>query len=358
MNLDLIKRYQDRRAELLPKLQAFERGDQPFLVVQATQLDVYTNCRTVADIYDSNVRFFERQLSVKSDWLPYLEPWMGTGIYASAFGCKYHWREGDSPAVHYKYHSLSEIADIPEPRIEDSEEMMQVLDTIRHFREQTSDQIPIALTDTQSANDTATLVIDAAELLTGCYSNPDLVHKFTGAINRLIIEFSRRQIEAIGSAPVSRPGHIMVSDESWSGISISDDNLSVVSPEIGREFCLKYDQELADAFGGLAIHSCGRWQHLMPDAAAIRGLVQIDCAVHKDSDPNPNDPEAVRDAFAGTGVAVKVRGPFTQEPWYDVLPRLAANGVRLVVQIANDPDLDKSAANYDEIHRLLEKLYS
>ena len=358
MLISTIDRFEEMQARLQPRLDAFAAGDQPYLVVQSVPLDVYTSCNTIEDIYTANVRFFERQLSVKSDWLPYLEPWMGTGIFANAFGCEYLWRDGDAPAVHYRYHSLEEVADLTAPTPDDSEVMPRVLEAIALFRERTSDRVPIALTDTQSANDTATLVLDATELIAGCYSDPEVAHRLLGQVNDLIIEFSRRQIEAIGSAPVARPGHIMVSSPDWRGISISDDNLAFMSVEIGREFCLRYDQQLADEFGGLAIHSCGRWQHLMPDVAAMRNIVQVDCAIHIDADPNPNDPEAVRDAFAGSGIAVKVRGPNDFEPWREILPRLVKRGLRLIVQLDYVPDEAESARNYGETCRILDGLYA
>ncbi len=357
MDRRTIDLYYEKREQLLPRLEAFASGRQPYLIVQSVPLDVYHNCNSVEAVWESNLSFFKRQLSVKSDWLPYLEPWVGTGVYANAFGCEYVWRENDAPAVHYRYHSLSDVVDIDPPRIEDSPVMMRVLEIIRYFRERTGDRIPIALTDTQSANDTATLILDAVELLTGCYSDPDVVRRFLSRINDLVIDFSRRQIEEIGEAPVARPGHIMVSDPTWAGMAVSDDNLAVVSPEIGREFCLKYDRKLADAMGGLAIHSCGRWQHLMPDVAAMPGIVGIDCAIHTDSDPNPNDPEAVRDAFGGSGIAVKVRGPKTLDPWMELLPRLAQDGLRLIVQLEYFPDQTESTRNYDAVDRVLMRLY-
>ncbi len=349
--------YLEYQARLLPRLAAFASGEQPYLVVQVAPSGLWANCNSVESVVEENFACLERQLQLGSDWLPYLEPWMGTGVYANAFGCEYVWRDGESPAVHYRYHSLEEIAETPEPDIAISPVMASVLEIIARFRELTDDQVPIGLTDTQSANDTATLILDAAELMAGCYVEPEAVHRFLSRINALIAEFSRQQIEAIGTAPVARPGHIAVSDSSWQGIAISDDNLAVVSEPIGREFCLKYDRELADAFGGLAIHSCGRWQHLMPYMAQMRNIVQVDCPIHLDADPTPNDPEAVRDAFAGSGIPVKVRGPIDVQSWLDILPRIARSDLRLIVQVDPAADLEQAKRDYKTIDRALGELY-
>lgn len=355
---ELADRYDARKAELQPRLAAFAAGRQPFLIVQSAPLDVYGRCNQIEDVVAENLRFFERQLSLKSDWLPYLEPWMGTGVYANAFGCEYVWREGESPAVHYRYRRLAELEGIGLPRVEDSPVMLRVLDTIARFREVCRDRLPIALTDTQSPNDSATLILDACEVFACALLEPEPLRHLHQMITDLIIEFSRRQRAAIGKDLLACPGHIMVSDTSWTGLSISDDNLAVVSPAVGRAFCLAYDQQLADAFGGVAIHSCGRWQHLMPDVATMRGVTQVDLALDRDNDPNPNDPEPVRDAFAGSGIAVKVRGPHELDRWLELLPRLLHPELRLILQLQTPADRSRAAANYDRMERALSEFYA
>ncbi|MDR3709810.1 MAG: uroporphyrinogen decarboxylase family protein [Capsulimonadaceae bacterium] len=353
----IIDRYQARRAVVLQRLEAFSCRERPYLIIQQAPCTIYSHCNTLEQVWEANIADFDHHLDYASDFLPYLEPWVGTGVYASAFGCDYFWRDNDSPAVHYKAHSIDELDVLPEPCIESSPIMQMVLEIIALFRERGKDQLPISPTDTQSANDTATLVLDACELMVGCYEAPERIHSFLSKINDLIIEFTNQQIAAIGPNLLARPGHIMVSDPALSGISISDDNLAVVSANIGRDFCLKYDQALADAFGGLAIHSCGCWQHLMPDVARMRNVVQVDCAIDLAVDPNPNSPEAVRDAFAGSGIAVKARGISGLEPLLAALPRLVHPDLRLIVPIAATPDPEESRSIYAAVDRELEILY-
>lgn len=353
----IIERYQQRRAEVLPRLQAFARGERPYLILQQAGCGLFGRCNTLEQIWEENINYFDKQLDLMDDSLPFLEPWVGTGAFANAFGCPYIWRENAAPVVHYRLHTLEELDTLPEPDMDQSPVMRMILDAIALFRERTQDQLPISITDTQSANDTATLVLDACEVMAGCYEDPARIHRFLDTVTKLIIDFTNRQIAAIGESRLARPGHIMVSDPSLVGISISDDNLAVVSAEIGREFCLAPDQQLADVFGGLAIHSCGRFQHLMPDIARMRNITLVDCAIDIAMDPNPNDPEAVRDAFAGSGIAVKPRGVCGLEPLLDVLPRLVHPDLKLILPVFGASTPAESREYYDAVTRKLDVLY-
>ena len=46
---------------------------------------------------DLELENITKMLAVDTDWVPYLEPWHGVGVYAEAFGCPFEWREGEPP---------------------------------------------------------------------------------------------------------------------------------------------------------------------------------------------------------------------------------------------------------------------
>jgi hypothetical protein len=56
------------------------------------------------------------------------------------------------------------------------------------------------------------------------------------------------------------------------GIGISDDCLAVIGPDLYREFCLPYVNELSEEFGGVMIHSCGSFAHQFDVLADVRDL--------------------------------------------------------------------------------------
>jgi hypothetical protein len=213
--------------------------------------------------------------------------------------------------------------------------------------EKTRGVIPIALTDTQSACDTATLVLDTSEFFTACYTEEETVDELMGTITRLIAEFSREQARHIGPELVSRPGHVMPSLPGLSGITLSDDNLAVASPRINERFSLRFNQLLAEQVGGVAIHSCGVWDHTMK-LLPRRGVSAVDCAVSRRVDPTPMTPAMVRNALAGTGIIVKARCGGTWEEIEQAIAGLAGPDMRLILDIARIDDDDAAYARTAE----------
>jgi uroporphyrinogen-III decarboxylase len=349
--------YRRRLEERGKKLEDFAAGRRPFLVVQRPDCKkVWTDCSTAEKIAGNNLEAFERWAALDwTDELPYLEPWAGVGVYAAAFGAEYYWRESESPATHYRYHSLAEAKNAEYPAWEKNPVMRMVLDSIDLMNEKGGGALPIVLTDTQSPLDTATLIVDSVEFLTGCYEDPGTAKRLLGMVTDLIIEFSREQLRHTGPGNAARPGHIMVSSTSWSGISVSDDNLSFCSPDFNAEFALPYNYKLAEAFGGVAIHSCGNWAHTMKILEPEKGVTGVDFATSIEADPNPNSPAAAKEAVRGKRMIVKARAGNNIEKIIPALEELAAPDVQLVIQPGHDPK--NAGDNYKRITDKLNELY-
>ena len=354
----LIDRYEQRRETREQKCWDFFHADGGgFLIVQHPAGKIWEACNSVDEVCHNNLEYFQDCLRV--DWtddLPYLSPWVGTGVYASAFGCQYVWRDHSAPHVRYRYHRIEEVRDVEYPDYRKSPVMTMVLDCIDCFKERTYGKLPIALTDTQSAFDTATLVVDACELFSACYEDEPTVVELMQKINDLIIEFSRVQIEWIGPELVARPGHQMVSVAGGPGISVSDDNLAVSSPAINQKIALPFDQQLADAFGGIALHSCGTWVHTMPMVREMSNVQVVECAVGEGSnDPDPNPPGDVRRALAGSSIITKARVGGDMNKALNVLDKLADPKLKLVVEIGYDEE--NAEQNYRLIQQRLRSVY-
>lgn len=273
----------------------------------------------------------------------YLEPWHGVGVYAAAFGCPVLWYKHDAPQTKPRYSSIDELSDLRYPDIGKCELMQKVLDTIRYLREQTGDSIPIALTDTQSPNDTASLILDTSEFFASSIAEPEMLEPLMDMVTRLIIEFSELQIEAIGRANLASPGHIMPSDVSLRGISVSDDNMAVISPASYQNTSLPYNSRLSEHFGGIAIHTCGNYKHTLPLMMETPGLAMVDCAL-RGADPNPNKAEDLLPWFAGKDIVLKVRvGLDALEEVYPLL----TGGVKLIVDLCCTGSIDERNRQYE-----------
>ena len=354
---EIIDRYGRRRAEKEPALLDFLEGrGKPFLMVQRTSAKLFGPCNTVQSVVENNLAYLRQALSMEwTDDVPYLEPWIGTGVYANAFGCEYLWREDNAPDTRYRYHRVEEVRNIAYPDYRTSPIMRMVLECIDYLKEKTLGQVPICLTDTQSPFDTATLVLDAAELFTACYTEEETVLHLMDTITRLVIEFSRVQVGRIGAGLLARPGHSMPSSTAYRGISVSDDNLAVSSPQVNQRIALPLDRRIADAFGGIAIHSCGRWAHTMAKLRCPDGVLMIDCALLSSSDPTPNRPAEVRDAMRESGIITQVRVGSDAREVLPVLEQLFDPSLRLIVEIAYAPE--RAERNYKTVREKLDELY-
>lgn len=350
-----IDKYLKAYDQRIEKLLKFENKQLPFLVSIIGPSTFYTNCNTIEDSFAANLYDFEKALDIKSDSLPYLEPWFGTGLYANAFGCEYFWRQGDSPACHYKYKKIEDIFDVPTPDISQNPIFKMVLDAIEYFKDKTQSKLPICITDTQSPHDTATMIVDACEVFMASYSCPDQLRDFLQKITDLVIEFSNKQAGLIGEC-MSSPGHLMSHSGTFlEGMSISDDNLAVASPAVNKDFLLPFDEQIGKAMGSLALHSCGRWSHTMPEVAKMQSVKMIDCAISQDKDPCPNEPEQVREAFKGTDIVTQVRIGTDMQKEMELVKRIFDPDLRLVVRVSiNQGDGRKE---YDALNSQLKKLY-
>jgi hypothetical protein len=352
----IIEKYQQRKEERAKKIDEFFNGDRGFLVVQKPPGKVWERCNEIKTMTEENIIAFEEHLGY--DWtddLPYLEPWFGVGVYANAFGCEYMWREGESPATHYKYHKIEEVKDIEYPDWRKSSIMQMVLDGIDDLKEKTKGRLPICLTDTQSPFDTATLILDAAEFFTACYTDEEIALDFMGKITDLIIEFSKIQEERIGREILSMPGHIMTSETFLRGISLSDDNLAVSSPMINEKIALPFNEKIGKAFGGLAVHSCGQWVHTMKLLQNYENIFMMDCAASLGCDPNPNKPSEVKDAMKGTGIITKVR--ISEEDLDKVIDEMADPDLKFILHIKYPGNEETMEKNYKRSYEKLSSIY-
>lgn len=352
----VVEKYERVRPEREKAGEKFLSGERPYLIYQSYPGNIWKDIRTPEASFLGSMEIVEGSLNVPSDHLPVLEPWFGTGVYANMYGCDYVWREDEAPAVHYKYHSLDEIRGIKTPDWRKSEIAQLVLEAIRYFKDRTGDAIPIVLTDTQSAGDTATLILDAAETFIGCLTEPETMMDFMKGINSLILEFSEAQREAAGKAFIG-PGHIMLCNKGFGGISLSDDNLAVVSPKVAREFNLPLDDEIGRAWGGVAIHSCGKWTHMMPSLKEYcPSCMCIDGSYDETTDPNPNAPEDMRDALAGSGIYVHIKMTGETEKMLEVVKRALHPDLKLVIH-PMWVDMPTAERNYSELESLLSEFY-
>jgi len=282
----------------------------------------------------------------------YLEPWCGVGVYANAFGAPLFRYAHCDVQTKSRYHDVEEVANVPMPKAGDCELMRDVLDYIRYFRAETHDLIPISLTDTQSPLDSASLILDPCELFAASLEEPEAVEDFMEKVTQSVIDFSEMQIEAIGENLYTAPGHMMLSDNSFSGIALSDDNMAVVSPISYAAIGKPYNEKLSKHFGGLALHSCGVITHNVPLLLETEGLKQLDFKI---TDFEPNDAAYLAEQFANTDILIKPC-VYPNEDLNRLLPLLRTD-VKLLIHVFTSGTVDECNRQYDRVAQFVHDNY-
>ena len=304
------------------------------------------NSKNAEEMLDEELDGITQIMATSNDWIPYLEPWHGVGVYAEAFSCPFTWNDYDAPWTRTIVDSIEKLKKLQRPMLKDAKLLQRVLRTTEYFNEKTKGKIPIAATDTQSPIDTLTLICDTTWFLTEAHDYPDEFHRVLSDITDLIIEFSLVQ-RSLCTKPIS-PGHIMWSPDIIKGFSVSEDLLVMISPDFYEEFARPYNERIAKALGGVAIHCCGNWAHNFERVKNTRGITMVDLKISKSYDPTPCILGDVIKGFRNTGIAVQVRADYNDT---ELINQLLRSDMRTVLVLRWDDDPKLREQRYLDIKR-------
>ncbi|CAG0933754.1 hypothetical protein TFLX_03223 [Thermoflexales bacterium] len=291
-----------------------------------------------------------KSLDYLTDAPTYLEPWYGIGTTAAAFGGDYDWFEGQAPAVRPLYPALDAVPPLVPRNFAEVPIMRYTLETIEYFLEQTQGQAPISWCDLQAPLNVATELIDTSAFFAALIEMPDRVQTILAALTEVVIRFTQQQSDLIGDR-LARPGHGFASARTGRGLGLSTDNLVMISPRMFEKFCVADNVKIGAAFGGVAIHSCGNYARWLPALKKIDNLLMVDAAFSPQTDPNPNAPEAFRDAFVNTGVIVHARMVGDPAEVLALTKRLWLPGLKLIiVTYVSEPAAQQQL--YRDLHNL------
>jgi hypothetical protein len=307
-------------------------------------------CRDMRESLRLQLGGLTKSLDYLTDAPTYLEPWYGIGTTASAFGGEYDWFEGQAPAVRPLYKAFGEVPPLVPRDFDQVPIMRYTLETIEYFLDQTQGRVPISWSDLQAPLNVATELIDTSAFFTALIESPDRVREILSAITEVVIRFTQQQSGLIGDR-LARPGHGFASSRAGKGIGLSTDNLVMISPRMYEKFCVADNIQIGAAFDGIAIHSCGDYARWLPALKKIDNLLMVDAAFSPQTDPDPNTPEAFRDAFVNTGVIVHARMVGDPNEVLSLAKRLWTPGLKLIV-VTYVPDPAAQHRLYHDLHTL------
>lgn len=220
--------------------------------------------------------YLEHLQRVDDDFVPYLMPWFGTVVAASAFGCRVSFPPGQDPAVDPTYYPVQSPEDIRRLRVPDPHRdglMPRVLEFQRYMRE--SSHLPVGITDFQGPLTTANQLMGYDKLIYLMYDDPPAMHQLMSTITDGLIAWVQAQKETIGEARDACIGDQGVYIGPNAGVWFSDDDAVLIDAELYREFVVPYNSRILTAFGGGIVHYCGNASHHADSFLATDGLRAI-----------------------------------------------------------------------------------
>jgi len=227
------------------------------LAFQQTKIEAHA-ARTPDDIY-----------------VPFLFPWYGTGVVPSAMGCRILFGRGEEPAVEGAIiDDPGAVARLEPPDPERDGLMPRVLACIDHFCSHSN--LPISFTDNQGPLNIALNLVGLERLCIWMYEHPTVVHELMDFCTTVLIDWVKLQKEHAG-APLDGGAfpHLVAIPGGVGGVWLSDDDSTVLSPELYREFVVPYNGRVFEAFGGGTLHYCGNARHQLENYLATPGLVGL-----------------------------------------------------------------------------------
>lgn len=279
----LCDRYARSQARIQAAFALAEPADPPIIVWPFHYIVCGTNPRFItSDLFDDPARLVEFQVgfcrrhleAVDDDFQPYLTPYYGTGILASAFGCRMSFREMRDPSVEAP--CLESPEDVARMRMPDPSRdglMPRVLETAAYMRGH--GPYPVSLTDTQSPLDELILMTGHERLYLWMYDEPGMVHDMFDLVTEALIQWVKAQKAVTGEPLTVCYGEQGVWVPPGCGVWLADDEAVNLPPQLYEEFIVPCYSRIFEAFGGGVLHFCGSGAHLGKVVRQIRGLRAI-----------------------------------------------------------------------------------
>jgi len=220
--------------------------------------------------------YYEQLKEIEDDFVPYLMPWFGTGVTASALGCQVDFPPKLDPAVNPRHYPVQSPEDVKRLQVADPEKdglMPRVLEFLRAMR--ASSFLPVGITDFQGPLTTANQLLGYDKLIYLMNDYPTVMHELMDKVTETLIRWVKKQKEVIGEPLTDCISDQQVYVRGHVGIWFSDDDAVLMSPKTYKEFVVPYNSRILKTFGGGCLHYCGNATHQAENFLAMEGLRAI-----------------------------------------------------------------------------------
>lgn len=239
-----------------------------------------------------NVDFHNRRKMVDDYGMPNIKPNQGINIVAAAFGCECTVNDEADPWVRsiIREENVKDVYALRVPDVKTNPVFERARKRVEYFQEKSS--LPLRLVNVPSPMVTASLIWEYTSFIEGTLVYPDEAHALMEKVTEATIAYVKAQLEWIRN--LHTMGHEMWYIPREVGVRISDDTAVLMSPNLYREFGVRYNSIISRAFGGIVVHSCGDVQNVVASMMETEGIRGIDVTI-------PQNPrwDVIRDAVCG-----------------------------------------------------------
>ena len=265
---------------------AFKEVDQPPFIVNSALYTAfgmnpetfperyYDDPQVMIDFQERNC--YEQLKDIDDDFVPYLMPWFGTAVAASALGCQVDFPPKLDPTVNPRHYPVRSPEDVKNLQIADPEKdglMPRVIQFLRAMR--ANSFLPVGITDFQGPLTTANQLMGYDKLIYLMQDHPGAMHELMDKVTETLIRWVKVQKQVIGEPLTDCFSDQQVYVGGHAGIWFSDDDAVLMSPGTYKEFVVPYNSRILKAFGGGCIHYCGNATHQADNFLATEGLRAI-----------------------------------------------------------------------------------
>lgn len=205
---------------------------------------------------------------------PEKRPLIGTDLLAAGYllseimGCQIIYEADNSPQVVCMGRDEDSLEDLKAPDLDTNEVWARTQRQIDYLKEKYGHvETYINLMGIQNI----AMDIMGQEALLSYYTAPDEMDGLLSEITKLSIDVGKR-FKAL-SNDISGGVTAIVRQTKPEVYLTSNCSVEMISNELYEQFLLKYDQQLADAFGSFAVHHCGKtMEHVVDGYSKIKGL--------------------------------------------------------------------------------------
>lgn len=248
-----------------------KRADRRPFVYYPPLFDAYNALHTAKERLLASLDEIIIRGQVGDDFIPSIFCGCRQSTIPNMFGAKEVVRGGDATCDKILF-SPKDIDRLECGKITDGTVAKMWLDMQSYIIDETEGEIPVHVVDMQGPFDVAGQMFGYDNLFVCAYEEPSRYDKLMSLISDAFICFWKAQQKTCGELFIGT--HLFAWDyvPQNTGASMSIDSLVMVSPEFYQGYYRKYIEKMADEFGGLVIHSCGDFRHVVPDLMRTKGL--------------------------------------------------------------------------------------